>query len=228
MAVILPKIILWGRPFDEYMEEFALSEEDLEKRFLDCAGGPASFNADLTKLGGRIVSIDPIYCLSSDEIRRQINEMTGTTLEQLKNNKGDYSLGKYHNSVDEYFQVHMDAMDGFLSDYSNGLRDGRYINASLPALPFKDGEFDIALCSNLLFIYSLFLSEDFHLQSIKELCRVSSEVRIYPLMEFGLKMSRHLQPVLDKLSKDDYKIKRVKIPYEFKKGANEMLQITAE
>lgn len=62
-----------------------------------------------------------------------------------------------------------------------------------------------------------------------ELCRVSPEVRIYPLMEVGIrKPSRYLESVLDKLSKDGYKAKKIKISYEFKKGANEMLQITAE
>ncbi|MGA9100190.1 MAG: hypothetical protein WB392_14805 [Methanotrichaceae archaeon] len=227
MPVTLDRIIIWGRPFDEYVEMFTLSVEDLEKRFLDCASGPASFNASLTMQGGRIISIDPIYCLSSDEITSRINEAYNMLIGQLKENMGDFSMGQYHNSADEYCQVHINAMKEFLYDYNDGLREGRYIYGSLPALPFKDGEFDIALCGNLLFTYSQQLSEDFHIQSIKELCRVSSEVRIFPLMEVGIRKSRYLESVLDKLSKEGYKAKKVKIPFEFKKGANEMLQIAA-
>ncbi|VVB64425.1 Uncharacterised protein [uncultured archaeon] len=227
MPVTVDRILIWGRPFDEYVEMFALSGEDLEKRFLDCASGPACFNASLTMRGGRIISVDPIYRLSSDEITSRINEAYNMIIGQLKENMADYSWDQYNNSADEYCQVHINAMKEFLYDYNDGLREGRYIHGSLPKLPFKDGEFDIALCGNLLFVYSKQLSEDFHIQSIKELCRVSSEVRIYPLMEVGIRKSRYLESVLDKLSKDGYKAKKVKIPFEFKKGANEMLVVTA-
>jgi len=228
MPVTLDRIIIWGRPFGEYVEMFALSEEDLEKRFLDCASGPASFNASLAMRGGRITSLDPIYCLSSDEITGRINDAYNMLIGQLKENMGDFSMGQYHNSADEYCQVHINAMKEFLYDYNEGLRECRYIHGSLPELPFKDNEFDIALVGNLLFVYSQQLSEEFHIQSIMELCRVSPEVRIYPLMEVGIrKPSRYLDSVLDKLSREGYRAKKVKIQYEFKKGANEMLQITA-
>ncbi|VVB69025.1 Uncharacterised protein [uncultured archaeon] len=208
---------------------FALSEEDLEKRFLDCASGPASFNASLTMRGGRIISLDPIYCLSSDEITGRINEAYNMIIGQLKEMMmRTYSMDHYHNSLEEYCQVHINTMKEFLYDYNDGLREGRYLYGSLPKLPFKNGEFDIALCGNLLFAYSQVLSEEFHIQSIKELSRVSSEVRIFPITEAGImKPSRHFEPVLDKLSKDGYKAKIVKIPYEIRKGANQMLVVTA-
>lgn len=45
--------------------------------------------------------------------------------------------------------------------------------------------FDLAVCSHLLFLYSEHLSEDFHVESIKELCRVAGEARIFPLLELG-------------------------------------------
>lgn len=227
MPVTLDRILIWGRPFDEYVEMFGLSEEDLEKRFLDCASGPASFNASLAMHGGSIISVDPIYNLSSNEITSRINDAYNMLIGQLNENMGDFSWDRYHNSADEYCQVHINAMKEFLYDYNEGLREGRYIFGSLPKLPFKDGEFDIALCGNLLFVYSQQLSEDFHLQSIKELCRVSSEVRIFPLLEAGIRKSRYLEPVLDKLNKEGYEARKVKIPFEFKKGANEMLRVTA-
>lgn len=134
--------------------------------------------------GGHIISLDPIYCLSSDEITGRINEAYKILFGQIKENMGDFSWGMFH-SPEDYCQVHIDAMKEFLYDYNDGLREGRYIHGSLPTLPFKDGEFDIALCGNLLFVYSQQLSEEFHIQSIKELCRVSSEARIYPIQELG-------------------------------------------
>ena len=42
-------------------------------------------------------------------------------------------------------------MNLFLEDFPGGLDEGRYVEASLPTLPFDDGTFDLALCSHLLY-----------------------------------------------------------------------------
>lgn len=120
----------------------------------------------------------------------------------------------------------MAAMEDFLSDYPQGLDQGRYINGELPNLPFDDTEFDLAVCSHLLFLYSEQLSWKFHIASIKELCRVSSEVRIFPLLELGAKTSGHLQTVTEGLTAEGYSVAIVTVPYEFQRGANQMMKIT--
>jgi hypothetical protein len=226
MAITLESVVPWGRSLIEYAAMFALSEDDLEKRFLDCGSGPASFNASLTKLGGHAISADPIYRFSSDELRVRINEAYEIIMEQVGRNRDDYVWNRI-SSVEELGRVRMHAMNDFLSDYDAGKGEGRYVDASLPILPFQDGEFDIALCSHLLFLYSEQLSLDFHLQSVKELCRVSSEVRIFPLMEFGIRESRHLDAVVDGLERMGIKVLTETVPYEFQKGGNQMLRITA-
>ncbi len=226
MAITLSKVIPWGRSFDEYVAMFALSKEDLEKRILDCGSGPASFNTSLTKLGGRITSIDPIYRFNSSELKGRINEAYEIIIGQVRENRNEY-VWEQIPSVEELGRVRMNAMNDFLSDYNEGIMEGRYVDASLPALPFKDGEFGIALCSHFLFLYSEQLSEDFHVQSIKELCRVSSEARIFPLMEFGVRKSRHFRAVIDRLNEDGFKALIERVPYEFQKGGNEMLRATA-
>ena len=71
------------------------------------------------------------------------------------------------------------------------------------------------------------LSKDFHIQAIEELCRVASEVRIFPLLELGAKKSRHLDPVIDRLEKGGFVVGIKKVPYEFQKGGSEMLTVTA-
>lgn len=55
------KIVPWGRSFEEYLRTFALSEEDLSRNILDCAGGPAGFNVEMHRRGRRVVSCDPLY-----------------------------------------------------------------------------------------------------------------------------------------------------------------------
>ena len=101
------------------------------------------------------------------------------------------------------------------------------INAGLPQLPFGDKEFDLALCSHFLFLYSEQLTEKFHYDSIKELCRVANNVRIFPVLELGSVKSRHLDSVMKGLQRDGYQVRLRKVAYEFQKGGNELLEITS-
>lgn len=70
----MEKVVPWGRSCDEYLAMFALSEEELRGRLLGCGDGPASFNCMMTRRGGHVVSVDPIYRFSADEIRNRIDE----------------------------------------------------------------------------------------------------------------------------------------------------------
>jgi hypothetical protein len=58
MSMKLNEVIPWGRSFDEYRRMFALSGDDLAGTILGCGDGPASFNAEATALGHRVVSCD--------------------------------------------------------------------------------------------------------------------------------------------------------------------------
>ena len=61
----LDKVVPWGRSFDEYCRMFLLTDQDLAGRIVGCADGPASFNAEATRLGTRVVSCDPIYAFDT-------------------------------------------------------------------------------------------------------------------------------------------------------------------
>ncbi len=76
----------------------------------------------------------------------------------------------------------MSAMENFLADFDTGKQEGRYIAGELPSLPFDNGQYDIALSSHFLFLYSAQLSAEFHLQALQEMLRVSREVRVFPLL----------------------------------------------
>ena len=226
MAFTLDKVVPWGRTFDEYVAMFALSQHDLEKSFLGCSDGPANFNSVLSNRGGRVISADPLYRFSHDDIRKKISETYDKIMEQIRDNKDEFVWERI-SSVEDLGNIRMNAMNEFLSDYPEGVNEGRYVEATLPSLPFEDREFDIALCSHYLFLYSEQLSEEFHLQSVRELCRVALETRIFPLLELGSNKSRHIERVIYALRKIDFKVSIEKVSYEFQKGGNEMLKIIA-
>lgn len=226
MSFTLSQVVPWGRSFGEYVAMFALTDVDLGGRILGCGDGPASFNAVLTRRGGRVVSVDPLYRFSQDDIRERIHRTYTEVLEQTRKNAHEFVWTSI-NSVDELGRLRMAAMEEFLSDYPQGVLENRYVGGELPRLPFPDRSFDLAVCSHLLFLYSEHLSEDFHVESLKELCRIAGEARIFPLLELGSKPSRHVPAVITRLAAAGYAVSIETVPYEFQQGGNRMMRVKA-
>ena len=128
-------------------------------------------------------------------------------------------------SVENLGRVRMKAMEAFLRDFQPGRKEGRYLEATLPALPFEDKTFDLALCSHLLFLYSEHFSLAFHVEAMKELCRVSWETRIFPLLDLTSQRSVYLEEAILQLEAGGLRPTVETVPYEFQKGGNQMLRI---
>ena len=105
------------------------------------------------------------------------------------------------------------------------MRQKRYVPGELPSLPFGDKEFALALCSHLLFLYTDNLSLEFHLKSVEELCRVSNEVRIFPLLDVNFNRSIYVDRVIDFLRAGKRDVVEAKVAYEFQKSGNTMLRV---
>jgi hypothetical protein len=221
----LSSVVPWGRSFDEYRRMFALTDADLAGRILGCGDGPASFNAEATRRGTEVVSCDPLYQFSAGQIRQRIDETAPEVLEQARRNAHEFVWDEAIPDVDGLQRVRLTAMSAFLDDYTPGRAGGRYVDASLPALPFAAGAFDLALCSHFLFLYSQQLDETFHVQSMRELCRVARDVRIFPLLALGGQPSPHLGAVRDALTREGWQASIERVPYEFQRGGNEMLRV---
>jgi len=203
---------------------FALDGADRSKSLLGCGDGPASFNAEALQRNVKVVSADPIYELSAAQIRTRIAQTAPTVAAQLRRNAGDF-VWNHFKSVDELVAARTRAMQMFLDDFVEGSDQGRYVPAELPNLPFFDSTFDLALCSHLLFLYSDDLDADFHIEALKELCRVAHEVRIFPVVEMNGAPSRHLSHVTEALGVGGCVVTIEPVTYEFQKGANQMMRI---
>lgn len=214
----------WGRSFDEYTRMFALSAEDLSARIIGCADGPASFNAELNRRGGCAISCDPLYQFSAGEIRRRIEETRELLVNRARQNAHQF-VWESIRSPEDLSRLRTEAMTDFLTDFPSGRQAGRYLPQSLPHLDFPDRSFDLALCSHFLFLYSQTLSLDFHIASIAEMCRLAPEVRIFPLLDMRAIRSIHLTGVLEYLTENGFESQIEPVPYEFLRGANEMLRI---
>ena len=218
-------MVPWGRSLDEYEKMFALTPEDLRGRILDCGAGSASFNAEATGAGHQVVSCDPLYHFSADAIRRRVEGTADTLLANVRDH-ADRFVWHYVESPERLREIRLSVMHRFLEDLPAGLERGRYRTDALPHLGFADGAFDLALCSHLLFLYSDALSPEFHLAAVEEMARVAGEVRVFPLLGAYGAPSPHLNPLLRALRERGYAVEIRRVPYEFLRGANEVLSVT--
>lgn len=224
MAMSLDQIVPWGRSFDEYSRMFDLDAAIDLGPVLDCGSGPASFGVEAAQAGMQVVSVDPIYRYSGDEIRRRFQESEETVLSQVRDTPSDWTWS-YHRDVETLRRNRRSALDKFLEDYEPGKRMARYILGALPALPFPDGAFPLAVCSHLLFLYSGLLAPDFHVRSVLELCRVAEEIRIFPLLTLACELSPHVAEVRAILAERHWDTEIRTVPYELQRGGNQMLRV---
>lgn len=224
MSFTLEKVVPWGRSYNEYIEMFALTDTDLKLKILGCGDGPAAFNSELTRRGGKVISLDPIYTFGLSQIQSRIIDTFSTVMEQMQNNQHDYVWNSIP-TIEKLGQIRMSAMETFISDFETGKKNGRYVAGELPILPFKENYFDLALSSHFLFLYSAHLSADFHIMSLREMLRIAKEVRVFPLLSLDGTRSPHLDEVYQKLSAEGFKLEIKCVAYEFQRGGNEMLVI---
>ncbi len=188
-------IVPWGRSFDEYLDMFNLSENDLARDIVGVGGGTASFNAQMHACGTPIISVDPIYRYSEAELRQRIVAFKRQT------------------------------MKAFCRDFENGKQQGRYIDASLPNLLFPNQHFDLVLSAHLLFFYSANRDLVFHLDAVRELLRIGTEVRIFPIVDVNNSLSPFVLPVIRELKKDGIDSTVETVPYHLQKTGNQMLRL---
>ena len=120
MGFTIDQVVPWGRSMDEYRQMFALTDGDLQGKIFDCAGGPASFNAEMTELGYDVCSLDPLYAFSKAEIAQRIDETYETIIAQLQANEQDYVWTTFDDPIALGHQRRR-SMERFLDDLEKGL-----------------------------------------------------------------------------------------------------------
>lgn len=223
MAFCLNHVVPWGRNMEEYKLMFRLDEKDMTKKIAGFGDGPACFNCEATNKGSHVVSFDPIYKFSKEEIRERIEDVRVTVMQQMKENMDNY-VWTHIKDLDELERIRMSAMEKFLSDYESGRKEGRYVFHELPdVLPYEPDSFDIGLSSHFLLMYTV-LGYDFHIRAMSEMLRVCKEIRIFPVVDLDANKTDLVESVIDYFKKD-YTVQMVTTGYEFQKGENKLLII---
>ena len=219
----LEGVVPWGRTADEYEAFLALRDVDPDACILDCGGGPSSFAAEWAARGRRVVAVDPIYKFEGRKIRARFDATCAPMREGMVSARQRF-VWDFYGSPEAVVERRRRALDLFLADRQAGEASARYVAAALPDLPFGADTFDLVLCSHLLFLYSADLTLEMHVGAIREMLRVGTEVRIFPLLDLDGQPSPHVEPTLAAL-RCRIDAVRVDVPFEFQRGARQMLRL---
>lgn len=220
----LERIVFIGRTFEEYLDMFSLSAEELQgKKILDCPAGACSFTAVGNKLGLDVTACDIAYYHSCEDLKNKGLQDIEHAMHNMEKAKSNY-IWNYFEDVEGLKKHRLRALQDCTDDMKKF--NERYIPVTLPSLPFNNAEFDIVLSAHFLFMYADRLDYQFHIETLNELLRVTKEeVRIFPLDDLEGKRYEHLDKIIIYLNNNGCTVEEVKVPYEFQKNANSMLKI---
>ena len=121
--------------------------------------------------------------------------------------------------VEDYRRV---VFSRFLDDYKRN--PSWYIAGELPDLPFEDGEFDLVVSANFLFLYEDLLDYSFHAESVREMLGSGKRLEYFLCTIYTEENVLYtLKPLMDEFNDYDMEIRKVK--YQEETGCNEMLII---
>ncbi len=222
MELKLNNVVLIGRTFDEYRRMFNLDLDSLRgARVLDVASGVSSFCAQATAAGLNITATDRIYMFDADAIATKAAQDLDEVMGKVAGIPGNFLWTEF-GDIGGLRARRKQAYTTFVAHYRQNPTRYRYTN--YPDTDFDDNQFDLTLVSHFLLLYDDVLGETFHRATLRELLRVTvGEVRIFPLLNLRSEVS----PLVEALPAHfpGHTFERVKVPYEFIRGADEMLVI---
>jgi hypothetical protein len=219
----IDEFVFIGRTFAEYLRMFDLMNESLDdQQILDCPAGPCSFVAEARTRGVDAIGADILYNHSSAALTQRATDDIGRAMSALDGVEHLYRW-EFYDDIADLTAYREQAATQFLRDYAtNG---EQYVHAELPQLPFADRAFDLVLSAHFLFLYDDRFSLTFHLDTIREFVRVCGQLRIFPLHGFDGEQSELVADVVDALRADGYGVRLETVPFEFQRGADQMLVV---
>ncbi|HKT03433.1 MAG TPA: hypothetical protein VJT31_28230 [Rugosimonospora sp.] len=217
-------MLVTSRSFAEYVAMFGLDGAATRGVVVDCCAGGSSFVAELGARGGTGLAVDPVYAQGLAAIRGSVAASL-TAGSGIVDEHADRFVWHWYGSPERRDRMRVAAADRFVADLTH--RPSAYLAGALPRLPLAGGSADLVLCSHLLFTWADRFDVDWHRAALADLIRVTRhEVRVFPLV---VQATGAPVPFLDRLvgevRADGHDAEVRDVPYEFQRGAHEMLVI---
>lgn len=199
----------WVYNLDDYKKLFALSEADFQKSILEFPGYFSSCNAEITALGGKIISLDPLYQLSPAQMAEHIDQL-------FKFRLSDWRQYLHQR---QWLNTWRKNTERFLADYAIGKQQGRY---QTPATYSAEKMYDLLLSADYLFKNGNKVD-----QIMDQLCHMATEVRIFPLPDVE-HISSELGPLMLSFQQRNFGVEVRAVSYPQRNDGKAMLRIWAK
>ncbi len=221
------KSVLWGHHWDEYQGMFALNQDDLKGSILEYGCGASAVNAELHQQGVNIISMDPLFSQNIDTLQQEVDAIFESRIQQMMADKEDFNFDRY-GGLEALVSYRRQGIKDFFKDYPSGKKAGRYLALQEQSLPFKDFQFDLALCAHYFFADAGDIHLTTQLASILALTRVAKEIRIFPLIDRFGKPSPLIGPVLLALQQANLGVEVRDVSYHLQSAGHAMLRVWAQ
>jgi SAM-dependent methyltransferase len=218
-------VIISSRSYDEYVAMFDLDADDMSGTVLDCSAGAASFVTVARSHGTKAYAVDPAYAMSREELARAVHDdlQRGSTIAEQH---PDRFVWDWFGSREDRDRMRRTAGARFLAALATS--PDWIVAGELPRLPFRDGSFDLVLCSHLLFTWADVLGFDWHRAAVLELARVSRrEVRVFPTVLQGRgDVVPFWSDLMTALDEHGLVVDERPVPYRFQVTGERMLAVS--
>jgi len=214
----------WGHSFKNYLLMFDLQDNEMQEPILDIASGASCFNAEMYRQGYHATSADPLYETPQEDIEAAVDKMLNHLEKRIEQRKDKFNWAN-QGAVSDLMHNQRAMAEIFLKDYAKGVFEKRYLPDALPNLSFRNYQFSLVLCANFLFDGPYANDIDFQIASIKEMCRVGREARIFPLLNDEGDLSDNIAPITALLQSENYGVEIREVAYHLQKSGNAMLRV---
>jgi hypothetical protein len=214
----------WIYNLADYRQIFGFIDTELPKKVLDYPAGISSVNAELYAQGKRIVSCDPAYHFSTQQMQQHAQQILQHNIQHLQQHQNILSNNQ---AIDEIIQRWRHSTEVFLADYATGKQQGRYRIIELPPAPEPDGAFELLFCTDLLFnssVRALYSPQNL----INALIGLATDVRIFPLSDEKNVIAGELGPILLAFQQQNFGVEIRAVNSSQRRDANAMLRIWAK
>ena len=119
----LERIVFIGRTFEEYLDMFSLSTEELKgKKILDCPAGACSFTAVGNKSGLDVTACDIAYYHSVEDLKNKGLQDIEHTMEHMKKAKNNF-IWDYFKDVEGLRKHRLSALKDCTDDIEKSVND---------------------------------------------------------------------------------------------------------
>ncbi len=220
--MITPRALFTPMLFDlaDAKKMFELTSEHLASTILIFPAGVSTVSTELAHAKIVPVSADVAYAQSAYDAEKWVNQMMQTVSLDWERTHSALSNDqkRYQEEIISHWQKIAAA---FLMDYQHGLKQG-YLVAIKDALkmPWQEDKFKLACCPGVLVE-----DQTAVLELIKELLRVSHEVRLFPYLLEGEAIKQTLAEVLLYLQQHNYGVELKHVAYKSFNGAEVLLRV---